>query len=344
MAWCNRQNRTSPEELLTRKRRAHPPAADHYPVVVLSDLHLGMDNSSTDLLLEFLRHTTCDKLILNGDIIDGWRIDRNGAQFSEAQLRVMDALNRKIAEGVDVVYIPGNHDGALRGMDIFGRKVMGIRFEKSLDLTDAAGRRLHVCHGDRFDPTQHEYRIRQKQVTPARTPVAQAHRKGLKKSFRRAAMRARIFMLDKGYATGAKFSTFVDKVSERVTGRPVGLFAAARRAGEAVLGTRGDLEGNAVAYADKKEYDGIICGHFHRSGKKQRDGKLYLNSGDWIESYTALAMSKDGEWKVIEWQKERQKKGLKRSFRQAANDNPDIAHRPATEKALKEINKIWPGR
>lgn len=335
---------------MTRKSRAHPPAADHYPVVVLSDLHLGMDNSSTDLLLEFLRHTTCDKLILNGDIIDGWRIDRNGAQFSEAQLRVMDALNRKVAEGVEVVYIPGNHDGALRGMDIIGRKVLGMRFEKSIDIIDAAGRKLHVCHGDRFDPTQHEYRIRQKKPAAASpAPVSGAvsapvQKKSIKKSFRRASQKARIFMLDRGYAAGAKFSTFVDKVAERVAGRSIGLFSAARRAGEAVLGTRGDLEGNAVAYAGKKEYDGIICGHFHRSGKNERDGKLYLNSGDWIESYTALAMDKTGEWKVIEWAKERQKKGLKRSFRQAANDNPDIAFRPQTEKALKEIKKIWPGR
>ena len=71
-------------------KRKNNPKPDHYPVLVVSDTHLGMGNSSTDLLVEFLQNVTCDRLILNGDIIDGWRMNMHKPEeFSEAQLRVV---------------------------------------------------------------------------------------------------------------------------------------------------------------------------------------------------------------------------------------------------------------
>ena len=50
----------------------------YYPTVVLSDIHLGSEHSRTKEVTNFLKHIDCDRLILNGDIIDGWHF-RNPA-------------------------------------------------------------------------------------------------------------------------------------------------------------------------------------------------------------------------------------------------------------------------
>lgn len=42
----------------------------YYPTVVLSDIHLGTSHSKTIEVSNFLKSVNCDRLILNGDIIE----------------------------------------------------------------------------------------------------------------------------------------------------------------------------------------------------------------------------------------------------------------------------------
>jgi hypothetical protein len=44
---------------------------------------------------------------------------------------------------------------------------------------------------------------------------------------------------------------------------------------------------------------GVICGHIHTPADKQIDGIHYLNSGDWVESLTAIVEHLDGRFEVI---------------------------------------------
>lgn len=48
----------------------------------MSDLHLGARQSQTDKILKFLEENQSDKLILNGDIIDGWAL-KNGGKWKK---------------------------------------------------------------------------------------------------------------------------------------------------------------------------------------------------------------------------------------------------------------------
>lgn len=48
----------------------------YYPTVVLSDIHLGTQHSKTEEVTRFLKSINCDRLILNGDIIDGWHLQK----------------------------------------------------------------------------------------------------------------------------------------------------------------------------------------------------------------------------------------------------------------------------
>ncbi len=67
---------------------------------------------------------------------------------------------------------------------------------------------------------------------------------------------------------------------------------------------------SAVSYIDQyetelakmarsKNCDGIICGHIHKAEKRLIDGVEYLNSGDWVESLSALSEDHDGNWQLI---------------------------------------------
>ena len=51
--------------------------------------------------------------------------------------------------------------------------------------------------------------------------------------------------------------------------------------------------------AKRRGLDGIICGHIHRAALLERDGRVYANDGDWVESLTALAEDPDGTLRLL---------------------------------------------
>lgn len=59
-----------------------------------------------------------------------------------------------------------------------------------------------------------------------------------------------------------------------------------------------DFEKHIVDIAGKKGCQGVICGHIHYPEKKMIGNVLYLNSGDWMESLSALTEDYDGNWNV----------------------------------------------
>jgi UDP-2,3-diacylglucosamine pyrophosphatase LpxH len=62
------------------------------------------------------------------------------------------------------------------------------------------------------------------------------------------------------------------------------------------------FEDKLADYAHKRGYDGVICGHIHSATIKQLNTIQYINTGDWVESCTAIVETMDGEIKLIEWQ------------------------------------------
>ena len=62
-----------------------------------------------------------------------------------------------------------------------------------------------------------------------------------------------------------------------------------------------DFENQLVEVAKAKKCEGIICGHIHQPADKMINGIHYLNSGDWVESLTALAEDLEGNWKIIRY-------------------------------------------
>ena len=84
-----------------------------YKTIVLSDIHLGIKASKAKEVINFLKHHKCETLILNGDIIDGWQLRKNGKwtkQHSNFFKYIISLSSKKKSK---IVYIRGNHDDFL---------------------------------------------------------------------------------------------------------------------------------------------------------------------------------------------------------------------------------------
>jgi UDP-2,3-diacylglucosamine pyrophosphatase LpxH len=243
------------------------PLQTHYRTVFISDVHLGTRGCQADLLLDFLRHMTCDRLYLVGDIVDGWKM-KSGWFWPQTHNDVVQKLLRLARKGAAVTYIPGNHDDRIR--DFCGVHFGGVRVARDAMHQTADGRRFLVTHGDEFDSL-------------ARRPfwrsmAGDVAYKGL------LTLNTRINRARRRFGFGYwSLSTWV---KTRVSN--------ARRFIEA-------FEEAAAEGARRRGFDGVICGHIHRAQMRDIDGVLYINDGDWVESCTALVEHGDGRLEILDW-------------------------------------------
>ena len=114
----------------------------------ISDLHLGSRSCQAEALLTFLNAVRCDRLYLVGDIVDLIAM-RRAAHWPATHSQVLRALLELSRSGVEVTYVPGNHDADFRAL--VGSSFENVRICRQLIHTTAAGKRLLVSHGDELD-------------------------------------------------------------------------------------------------------------------------------------------------------------------------------------------------
>ncbi len=64
-----------------------------------------------------------------------------------------------------------------------------------------------------------------------------------------------------------------------------------------------DYEQNIVNTLKDRDLDGVICGHIHHAEMKEIDGFLYINTGDFVESCTAIVEHFNGALELVKWRK-----------------------------------------
>ena len=126
------------ENKLTIKRKLE--------LAVISDVHLGTYGCQAKALLTYLNSIAPKILILNGDIIDAWHFKKR--YFPKSHLKVIKKIIDMAADGVQVIYITGNHDEAFRKFDGTEMGNISIVNKKVLDLD---GKKAWFFHGDVFD-------------------------------------------------------------------------------------------------------------------------------------------------------------------------------------------------
>ena len=217
----------------------------YYPTIVLSDIHLGSEHSRTEEVTRFLQHVDCDRLILNGDIIDGWQLRKSGKRWKQKHTDFFKVLMKMMEkQGTEIIYVVGNHDDFLDSLAPF--QFSNIKLVKEYLLTSRSGRRYFVTHGDIFDSiTTH--------------------------------MRWLAHLGDAGYT----FLLWLNKWYNR----------------------RRERQGKSYYSLSQqvKHLDGVICGHIHQAANTWYGSVHYLNSGDWVESLTALVENEEGDWEILSY-------------------------------------------
>jgi len=238
-----------------------------FKTVWLSDVHLGSRACRVQLLLDFLRQTRCDTLYLVGDIIDLESL-RESFFWPTAHTEVLRVLLKKSQEGTRVVYIPGNHDDDMRAL--VGTRIGNVEVLGRCIHTTAAGKRLLVLHGDEFDAV-----IKHGFLSALGGSVA--------------------------YRSLLSLNRFVHWLHE-LSGRPYWSLAQhiKTKIGSAQRYIATFRQASLQA-AEAAGVDGIVCGHIHRAERVERDGLVYCNDGDWVESCTALVERMDGALDLLTW-------------------------------------------
>ena len=246
-----------------------------YRTIAISDVHLGSRGCKANLLCDFLKHNTSDTLYLVGDIIDGWRLRKNWywpQEHSDVIRRILTAAKRD----TKVKYILGNHDEVLRTWLNFIPVLGNLTVSNREEHVGVDGRKYLVVHGDMFDSLMH--------ATSGRWLMHIGDR-----------------LYDFIIALNNWWSLIRLRLGLPYWSMSKWIKQHTKQAVSYVL----NFEQLLANYCHSKGYHGIICGHIHTAEIKMINTTWYGNSGDWVESCTALVEHHDGRWEIITWTKEK---------------------------------------
>jgi UDP-2,3-diacylglucosamine hydrolase len=240
------------------------PASDF----ITSDIHLGAVPRETErAFVAFLRHVgeNASSLLLAGDLFDFWF--EYGPVVPGRHFRVLAALAELVDAGIPVTLAGGNHD-AWGGR--FLREDVGLTFHAEPFLTQLAGRRTLVAHGDGLGRGDLKYRAL-KAVLRSRPAVL---------AFR--ALHPEL---------GVKLAEKVSSTEAHADHDP-GVLGRARFLED---WAREQLRADASLQF-------VVCGHAHLPAVEAVEpGRYYLNAGDWITHNTFIKVTPGGEPELHAW-------------------------------------------
>ena len=236
-------------------------------ILVLSDIHLGTYGCHAKELYKYLKSISPQKVILNGDIIDIWQFSKR--YWPKSHMRVLKQFIAWMSQGIEVVYIPGNHDEMMRRFKGFELGSFRIENKLSLKLPDG---KAWVFHGDVFDVTMKYSK-----------------------------------WLAKAGAVGSliQINRLVNFISNRVFGKGnLSLSKKIKNSVKSAVKFINDFEETATGIASENGYTYVVCGHIHqpiiRDYSTPNGTVTYLNSGDWIENLTSLEYN-GGKWEIYQY-------------------------------------------
>ena len=238
-------------------------------LVIISDIHLGTYGCHAKELLTYLKSIKPKKIVLNGDIIDIWQFSKS--YWPESHMKVLRRLMKFVSEGVPVYYLTGNHDEMLR--KFADLKIGSFRLQNKLVL-NLDGNKAWIFHGDVFD-------------------ITMQNSKWLAK------------LGAVGYDSLILLNSFVNWGLTSIGREKMSFSKRIKARFKDAVKFINDFENTASDLAIDKGYKYVVCGHIHQPEMREivtPNGQvLYLNSGDWVESLTALEYHQ-GNWSIYKYQ------------------------------------------
>lgn len=237
-------------------------------VVVLSDLHLGSYHCKANELNQYLKSIQPKTLVLNGDIIEREALRKR--YFPRLHMEVIQSLLDLTLTGTKIYYVTGNHEDQLRKFSSMSMGPIQLRDKLVFKIK---GKTYWIFHGDLLDSS--------KWVSPTlrflgKHGYVQLLRLNRWQNF----WRRKRGKLPRSLSQSIKSN--IDKAQTYIEG----------------------FEQTAARLAIQNGYDHVICGHIHQPCIKDIEDKgasvMYMNSGDWVESLTALEY-RHNSWKLYQF-------------------------------------------
>jgi len=230
-----------------------------YQAIIVSDLHLGTKDSKAEEFLDFIEEHPTDLLILNGDIVDGWAINR-GSKWKKQHTKVISKL-LKLSNKTQIIWIRGNHDEFLH--EFMGNHFGGIEIREDYILSlHNSMESYYIFHGDVIDIFITKYKWLSK-IGSIGYDFA--------------------LTLNRWYNGYRKWRNLpYQSISQKI-----------KSGVKAATNYINDFETTALSMATKKGCDGVMCGHIHQPEDRMINGKRYVNSGDWVENLSAILVDKE---------------------------------------------------
>jgi UDP-2,3-diacylglucosamine pyrophosphatase LpxH len=263
----------------------------------VSDVHLGCRFAQTTAFLNYLSRFRPEYLYLVGDFIDGWKL--SGRWFWDATCdSIIDRLFDLGRRGTIIRYTPGNHDSFLRQRDYLGEAFGQLDF---LEIRDefihvtADSRRFLVVHGDQFDYVERRARWLSKLSSLIYDPLLALNR------------------------------LWSWNIRRRRRHSPYGGCTLLKDVVKRLMKFISVYETKLLAQARRRDCDGVICGHVHSPIIAQQDSVSYCNTGDWVETCTAIVEHYDGRLELQQYY--------------PMIDNPALAHAPPHEAEALGVDR-----
>ena len=235
--------------------------------VFISDVHLGMPDCKAAQVSHFIRHVQCDQLVMNGDIIDAWYLKSSGGWNKSHTNFLRTVLKKMEKENTQILYLRGNHD------DILDRFIP-IQLDNFLITNEHIHHTKRgdylVVHGDGFD-----------HVTTNHPWIA--HIGGI------------------GYNILLRVNRIYNWYRHARGKENFSLSRWVKLKVKSAVSFVGKYEEQLQELARSRNCKGIICGHIHSPANKMVGETHYLNSGDWVESMTAILEYDNGDFEVISY-------------------------------------------
>jgi len=227
-----------------------------YKAVIVSDLHLGTKDSKAKEFIEFIDSHPTDLLILNGDIIDGWALNR-GAKWKKKHTNAISKI-LKVSNKTKVIWVRGNHDEFIT--EFIGTNFGNISIVEDYIL-NVGNKKYFIFHGDIIDVFITKYKWLAK-IGSVGYDLA--------------------LWLNRWYNKYRAWRKLpYQSISQQIKAKV-----------KSAVSYINDFENTAIKMANKHNCDGVICGHIHQPADLIINNNHYLNSGDWVENRTAILLDR----------------------------------------------------
>jgi len=219
-----------------------------YDAVFVSDVHLGTTRCNTKKFLKFLKKIKTKKLVLVGDIIDVYCLEKYNTHWKKEHTECVHQILNLAKKGVEIVYVLGNHEAQMRRYTDFTHENFVMCDEYVYKTKD--GNKYLCVHGDKYS------------------------------EFSSGSWKQLVF--NKGYELITPMSLFMEKIFRFSL---VYALKNSVRGKKYISQYENDL---ANYCRQKGEYKGIIVGHIHSANIRKFDKIEYMCCGDFVDTCSAI--------------------------------------------------------